>query len=485
MFKSFFCLILCFLMLFAFVACNGDTSNGEQGVTNAPESTLDVGDVAANKVDFSAGYARADITPTAYPILLGGGGEANKTVENIYATSVAVSEGETTALFITLDVMNIPNAFYSKAVQNINKATKIDRKNIFLSATHNHSAPDMLYSVESWREDLLDKTTDIAKESVADLKPTEAYYGTTNTEGLAFVRRYLLDDGTYRGIGVRYGWASTANEVAHESEADSELQILRFVREDAKDIVMANWQAHAAHAYSTNSRVISGDFIYYFRQEIEGKNDDILFAYYQGSAGNINLSSNVKKVGGQYPKVGKSLAAYCNELLPNLEKIALGNIKIQRSSVKLDIGNDSVKDSSARVQAALDIIEGRDSNNNLRNKYKFEEYEPSAVYARYLLRQNNPTGTYSVSVTAITFGDVAFVSAPFETFDTNGMEVKSASQFKSTFICAYTNGYEGYLPSALAFEHGQYEVYSCKFAPGSGEKISGAMIDALKKLYEN
>ena len=492
--RRFLTLLICFSMLFTFVACNADIPSGEpsgttsellDSVATTAATTAGSGE-ATNKCDFYAGYARADITPTKFPVYLTGGTSATSVLEKIYGTCVAFSDNETTVLFITLDISNITGEFYNKAVYNINKATGIDKKNIFVSATHNHSAPHVSQSksgdyTEEWRTALNETLVDISKEAIADLKPTEAYYGKTNTEGLAFVRRYLLADGTYRSIGLKYSWSSNAKEVAHESEADSELQVLRFTREGAKDIVMANWQAHAAHAYSNNPRAICGDFIYYFRQVVEQNDDDVLVAYFQGASGNINLSSYVNNVSGQYPKVGKALGAYCNDLLPKLERLTLDKIKVLKTTIKLGIGNDS----DERVQAAIDIREGRDTNNAIRNKYKLEEHEPNAIYTRYLLRRANPSGFYNISLFAISFGDMSFVSTPCEMFDTNGMEVKTASQFKSTFVCAYTNGSEGYVPSAAAIPHGGYEVYSCKFEAGSGEKLSSTMTDMLKKLYEN
>ena len=223
MLKRFLALTLCFLILVTFVACNDDTTGGEPALSTSAlldniattAATTGVLEEATNKCDFYAGYARADITPTKFPVYLAGGTSATSVLEKIYGSCVAFSDKETTVLFITLDVTNIPGAFYNKAIYNINKATGIDKKNIFISATHNHSAPHMLQSksgdyTEDWRSSLNEAVVEISKNAIADLKPTEAYYGKTNTEGLAFVRRYLLEDGTYRSIGLRYSWSSTA-----------------------------------------------------------------------------------------------------------------------------------------------------------------------------------------------------------------------------------------------------------------------------------
>lgn len=477
-------------MLFSFVACDEDTTIGDSSSTTSDlldnvattAATTDA-EEATNKCDFYAGYARAKITPTEFPALTGQESYAYRVLEDIYATCVAFSDNNTTVLFITLDVQNIGPDFYNKATYKIKKATGIVKANVFISATHNHSAPNMTLKLEpliEWRDGVSDIVADISKQAIADLKPTTAYSGSVNTEGLSFVRRYLLEDGTYRSIGLLYDWSSKAKEVAHESEADPQLQVLRFVREGAKDIVMANWQAHAAHAYANNTKAISGDFIYYMRKGVEEKHD-VLFAYYQGAAGNINLTSYVHNVTGNYIKVGNSLVDYCGKALENMKRVTLDKINVVTASPSVRIA----KDDPERFQAALDIQAGKDTSGELRKKYKIEEHEASAIWARSIYLQGYPSGSYIINLSAISFGDISFVSAPYEMFDTNGMEIKSASPFKVTFVCAYTNGSEGYIPSALAVPHGQYEVYASLFEAGTGEILANKLIDMLKKLYEN
>ena len=72
---------------------------------------------------------------------------------------------------------------------------------------------------------------------------------------------------------------------------------------------------------------------------------------------------------------------------------------------------------------------------------------------------------------AISFGDIAFSTVPFEQFDTNGQEVRAASPFPVTFTLSITNDHNGYVPSALAFPHGAYEVGQTKFVEGSAEEF--------------
>ncbi|MBO5652837.1 MAG: hypothetical protein J6S44_01325, partial [Clostridia bacterium] len=99
-----------------------------------------------------------------------------------------------------------------------------------------------------------------------------------------------------------------------------------------------------------------------------------------------------------------------------------------------------------------------------------------------LYKPEGGSGTFLVSV--ITMGDVAFAATPYEMHDTNGMELKAASPFKMTFMCAYTNGNHGYMASSAAFENGGYEVNSSHFEKGTGEAAVAQLVSDLNTLYQ-
>ena len=84
-----------------------------------------------------------------------------------------------------------------------------------------------------------------------------------------------------------------------------------------------------------------------------------------------------------------------------------------------------------------------------------------------------------VRLYAFTIGDIGFVSAPYEMFDTNGVQIRQASPCKMTFVCAYTNGHMGYCPSEEAFPHGAYEVEVSPFSKGDGEEFAGELVRLL------
>ena len=487
--KKFLCLLMVFAFLMSFVSCSGnDDINGDVGETTIPDVTAPYPSAEEDvEYEFYAGFSRKSINPTEYPILLDYGVSGERTIEGeeLCVTSVAVADKEkgNKALFITLDLKSMDRVFAFSLINQIFTATKVPKNNIFLCATHTHSAP--LYETNSgvmsrWKKEASAAIVAAAEESINDLTLTEAYIGSADTKDLAFVRRYLLADGNYRGIGIPKAGASTAAIVAHESEADPEMQVIRFVRQgEKKDIVMANWQSH--YGQSAGDNKVSADYVAWLRNGVE-KNYGVHFAYYQGASGNINLISYVKNIGSsglQYQKVGTELVKVCGEALNNLTKVKLGDLKVVVSGVDAEIRQET---NPEREAAALKIINGEDPSGQLRLQYDFEEYEPGSVYQRSVYMQTHPNGKLSIPVSTISFGDLAFVSAPYEMFDTNGMEIKEGSPFAMTFVCGYTNGYYGYMPSAFAVPHGQYEVYVSYFEGGTAEALVSEMLEMLKKM---
>ena len=465
-------------MLFSIVACDGRNNNDIPSTSDKENNSVE--NPPEEDVEFYAGYARVDITPTKLPIE-GAYAKLERVLNNeeLYATCVALSDKNTTALVITLDLMDVGSAFVNMVNTEIKKQTGIAAENVFLSATHTHSVPSVRsdsLQLLVWKNQTARAIAEAAKTAIDDLTLTEAYIGSAESDGLAFVRRYRLTDGTYRGIGTPIEGASKAPYESHETEADPEMQVICFKRTDGKkDIVMANWQSHYGQAMADNT--MTSDYIAWVRSEVEQKYD-VHFAYYQGAAGNINLISNVYKINNNYIKVGKKLAEVCGEALANLEKVRLGELKVMNSDFDVELKPLDEE----KAKAALDILEGRDKDGALRKKYKFEEYEPGAVYNLRNQWKENPDGTVALPVSAISCGDISFVAAPYEMFDTNGMEIKDGTPFKMSFVCAYTNGYYGYIPSSLAYSHGQYEVYISYFVEGTGEKLVEEFLRMLNEI---
>ncbi len=481
--KKILFLLLALSLILPLCACS---SSLDTDVATAVEETSEKNKTEEQKDEaakipegFSTGFAREDVSPYGYSVRMNSTSTATKVKDPIFATCVAVSDGKQIALFFSLDIRNTTKG--EQMMNIVSKATGIPKENMFFTATHNHSGPDPTAStsdVTHWYTDFYKSLVKAAKDAIADLTPTEIYLGKANSpEGTNFVRRYQRADGSWDGI--HNANVSTAPVVAYESEADKELRTIRFERGDKKDIVMVNWQAHAAHALTSDHTAITADFITNLREGVE-KEMDVNFAYYQGAAGDINFSSqmNDRKYGG-WEEIGTVLVDTVKEAVNAEQAAESGKLQITKSVL------DGVirKETAERVKQAKEVnnASGDEAKAALMSKYAFaSRYEVSAIIKRAGMGETSPLPLYCIS-----FGDVAFASAPFEMFNTNGVQLRSSSPYKMTFNCSYTNGACGYMPSAEGFDHRGYEYDTCYYEKGTGERVVEESVRILKEHFSN
>ena len=487
--KRIICFLLAVIMLVSLVAC-GDT-NQPGGVQDESTEAQTTAPVIAEKIDaepfdgvFKAGYARVDITPTMLPIAKkDNGGSYKKVQDKLYATCIAVNDGKTTALLITVDVTSIGVSQCENFKKYITNATKVPAENIIISATHTHTTPVPGIPGSGtanirWLTDCNNAMATVAKEAIADLAETTVHVGTTEVKGMAFVRRGYSADGNPYGIWRK----NTGDMVRYESEADNSVQVIRFIREDKKDIVMANLQTHFTEAGNYITDTISADLGGVLRSIVEINDEDALFGVYVGASGNINTVAYVSgtKVFGNYNKMGKAVAEAI--LATELTEVEAGYIKTTMKDVKTNVRKEDAEtiEKATKAEAeikALNKYDGDDEVVAIAYKYGFE----SAKDVHNVFSRNTNYGATRIhTIMGISFGDLAFVAAPYEMFDTNGMEIKNGSPFNMTFVITNAGGAGAYVPSALAVPNGGYEVYTAVDEFGTAERMVSEFLTILR-----
>ena len=99
----------------------------------------------------------------------------------------------------------------------------------------------------------------------------------------------------------------------------------------------------------------------------------------------------------------------------------------------------------------------------------------------------NAKVTIDIPIFAISMGDVAFVTAPYEMFCESGKEIKENSPFKTTFVATCANNGLSYMPTKATFHYNgemAYEVKCTKFAEGTAELLVAEYITMLNELYK-
>ncbi len=474
--------LLCLIcVLFSTVACSSSLTVTETAENKTENVTAETEENKTDKIvypeGFSVGYARRDITPTAFPIPIYDR-DATDVHDPLYLTCTAVSDGEGAALLFSMDLKSCSRSLWEKSAGIIEKKFGIPVDRVFFNATHTHSAHDPGINNENvmrWQGKFYQMIPEIVEEALRDLDEAEAYVGKAYTDRLTFVRRYKLASGKFQTNPS----ASQADKpVAHESEADNELRTIRFDRKNKKDVLLVNYQTHYGGATGTYRGQISSDFVGNFRDSAE-KELDVHFSYHSGASGNLNFNSAIpgEKKYESWIDANKEFMDVTRVALQNEEKVNVGKI---RSSISYYQGT-VLKDSPERVAQAQEVAahpEDSEQYKDLLKKYNLS----SKRWVNAIITRNNGMGEKSELVfIAISFGDIGFATAPYEMFDQNGKEVREGSPFKTTFICSMANGSNGYIPTTFAFPHGAYESMVTRFVQGSGEEFAGEMIRLLKE----
>lgn len=440
-----------------------------------------------------AGFSRVDITPEEYTTLAGYGNDSyrmcNNIIDRLFGTCVAFRDRQGKILILcTADLLNaVKPTVVDGAKQAIHAATSVPEELISISVTHTHAGPSMY----TWEDPLTHRylthyTKQMAKaavEAIEDLSDAEIFIGKKNVPNMTFVRHYIGNDGSY--FGINYGsWKPGVREYADVS--DDQLQVMRFVRRDARDIVLVNWQCHATttgghHSPDFN---MSADYPGALRNHLEGRTG-CHCAFFQGACGNLIPFSPIKSdmivPERDYILYGKTLAEKVIECMNENMHPAKGG-RIQNISYiysgQVDHSDDyRVPDAEKVVDGFYELKDPEEQKARLK-KYGFNTvHHARQVINRYQLGQ-----TLEMDLYAYRIGDISFATVPFEMFNSNGRYVKDNSPFMMTFMLAYSNGSNSYIADEKAFRYDCYEVNSRRYAKGVAEDIANKHIMLLNQL---
>ena len=490
--KKIFAFFLAVVMTLCLIAC-------------APEDTAATGaDDSLELVDtgsgFRVGYARVDITPDQ-PVPMSGYGNNEKRVsqtilDRLYVTCVAVTdEQDNSLLLFSVDLQNTKEAIWQPARATLSQLTGIPENNMTLGATHTHSAVHQSAAgsndyVTQWADEYGDKIVQCGVNALNDRKPATMQTGSVETEGLNFIRHYTTLSGGY--VGDSFGSWDESPLTGHTTYNDPTMHIIRFIRDDAKDVVMANWRAHAGLTGGKDIKDLSADFVGAFREAIETMDDDIAFMYCQGAAGNVNPTSHIagesavtgtKRV--QYREHGTLLAKHLMDgLTNNMTDTETGLVKAERRIVAGEVLHELEDKLLECKMVQQHYATYRD--NNLTREYSMQFGIRTPYHANAIVSRSTMGETRDMELNALSIGEhVGFVTAPFEMFTSTSVETEEASPFDTTFVMGYSNSQNCYIPDDLAWEYTCYETDVTWYVQGTSNMIREQWLSMLDNLHGN
>jgi len=496
--KRIFSFTMALLLALSLCACAaGSNTNTTAGTESKPEA------------QFMAGFGKADITPQEQGVPMNGYASSSERLSTgllsyLYATAVAVRDGEgNTAVVMSIDHAALSATYATEVREWAQRELDIPVENILISAIHQHSCPDPsnseFPSSMRYRDHMIQGMKDAIAAAVEDLAPAELYINTVTTEALSFVRHYIANDpdGTIVGdnyndaVGNQYGY------VGHESESDKEMRLVKFAREEKEDIILVNFQAHphlgGGGQESTN---IHSDWPGVMRDAVTEELGAHCL-YFSGAGGNLNSNSRIKEenVSTDFRHHGQRAADYVIGAEDSYTQVNTGKVACKQITVSYEADH-----SMDHLVAQASVVAEARSRSVAEAKELLKDYPQlhSIYHASAIVGKAAEGPTRDMTISVITFGDVAFTCHPYEMFDTNGMELRAGTvgnenydeedqlenPYAMTMIATLANGTHGYVPSRLGYTNGGYSTDITKFAPGTGEQIVGDMLGLLNELHD-
>jgi hypothetical protein len=423
-----------------------------------------------------AGFARLDITPPLGTPLAGYQRPrfANGVLDPIEVNAVALNDGDKTLIMIAADVegMDVADAKHIKKL--IFDRTGIPAEYVVVSALHQHTTYIMKHKVlenltPAFAEVVYTKFCDVAQMAIDDMQECELSVAEKETaEPLAFVRRYILKDGKT----VTNPTPKQIPEIERRcSEADNTVRLLRFKRENAKDIALVNFSTHPDVVHGEK---VSADWPGFTRRFVEADAPDVSCLVFVGAEGDSNHLDHIGGIRNGYAHsihMGRVIADTVKEMWDNTvpKKCESISAAVQTVYNKANTEGEELYDESKAKLIARE-------NGTLGYNPEIEEV---AFARRVVAIRESMTIYHSLPITVVSLGEIVIVGLGGEPFTDYAKSVREVSGDRFAMTFALTNGHQGYLPTAAAFREGGYEAKGSKFTAGLQDQVIAAVKDII------
>lgn len=455
-----------------------------------------------------AGVARTDITPPIGIAHANWGAQTHERAAGVdlplWATALALSDGDQTAIIIDTDLGGLRNA--PEILQAVADLTGLPLSHIRLSYVHTHSGPngnqwveEGMEMFEAYNDSLVHSIAGVAWAAVRDLRPARIA-ASSGTSPIAVNRRFPRpEDGA---VVVGRHW---------EGPVDHQVKVVRIDSLEGHPLAaIVNYACHPITVGPDND-LITPDYPGAVKRVVEqGTGATCLFL--QGAAGDVGPIRGVASQGiDVYQRLGAMLGheacrVWWEMELPRREERYVGTLE---SGAPLAMYEDEPledPDATLRIATRTMRLPVRDLPEPEALEAKAEAHmqrlkELRAIGAsddeirwetmsskRAVMRARNAREWHDKShrefeLQIVTIGDqIALVAVPGEPAVEIGLGVKEGSPFPHTLFSGYSNIGRGYIPAANAYPSGGYEIEVTIFSPEAAGQVVEESLHLLREM---
>jgi len=412
-----------------------------------------------------AGFSKVCISPSGSVELAGFSARKGLSTgihDDIYVRALFLANAHREVLFMSADLLALPESFVERVRGAIHARIGIDRTAILIACTHTHAAPVTITAFFN-----------------PDQTPDEAYL-----ERIAGAFEQCAADAFQHRFDARLGVGHTQiSDLGRNRRSVDGLPIDRtvgIIRVDDSGgrtrIVLFNYTCHPT-VLGPDNHLVTGDFPAFAVKRIEDAlGDNSIAIFLNGAEGDIGPghSSELSAIGIVVPGRTFERASGLGTKLADCVLTALPQITIDREpeiraiTATVDLPRkqlpspDAAKQAFEAASAKLSAVDPHDS-------MALREASTNHLYAsitNYYAAQTawEAMPRVPIELQGFRISDTAWIATPAEVFTEIGLRLKQTSGHP-IFLIGVANGYAGYLPTRSAFAVGGYEVVASPFGP--------------------
>ena len=356
---------------------------------------------------------------------------------------------------------------------------------IYINCVHSHTsvrivaADNEMTPLDVYLYGLYEKFAECAWHAFQDLKPCTLEMAVGRAEGAAFVRKYRMKDGS-----AKTNPKSRDPEILEPIGCpDESVPVIRVRREDAKEIVIV---AFGAHADMIGGTKYSPDWPGYLVRLVDRALEDEVHTMFllipEGDVATRNAIDPDSGVPGvksvaRSKAMARRLAAEVLRIYDRTEPVASDSIAYAHKYVQ--VGKNTYD--PAQLPMVEEIVKiYREKGDKAPELLEY----PMKVQEALRIKANlSRPEFFNLRISGVRLGEIAFVGIPGEPFACIGLDIKAASPIARTVVTACTNGHEGYYPDEESYNEPGYS-YERAVSPFASSCASVLIDGALKVLEE-
>ena len=414
--------------------------------------------------------------------------------DDLLAKALVLSDGRTKGALVVVDNAMVHAEVVKRLRAEIAPRTGIAESNIFIQATHTHTAPALRAGVwidfsPAYLEAFVAQVSAAVVEANEVRQPVTLAIAEAEAPPVAFCRRFVMRDGTVATNPPK----DSPDIVRPEGTPDDYFAIVA-VRNTSGETIGVLVQC-TNHVDSVGGDLVSADWPGVLcRRVTDHLETHPWTVLINGMAGNVNHFdiknpeeqygfAEAERIGAAYAE--KALGLLKTELRPlDTDGIAFGRTAVDLPRLKLtevQIGKARAILAKTPIPDELPLLHSVDiaKSNEI----------VAALFAREQLRfAAENIASRPAEVGAIRIGSLLMIGLPFEVFSEIGMEIKRRSPFKQTFALGLLNGHGGYLATREATERqGGMETFPGvvrRFVPEAADMLTDAAAALANSLAE-